>query len=128
MLVRTNNKEEAFRALINGWLKDQTLYCNNCLEFYKQDVVCCENPHVGRNMDHCKGVIDQNKMLRETRANDFASTKDKSMRWGISMPPDLLRIMDKYKKSLDQPGLFKEPGEIEWFARKFPQFAVCKRV
>lgn len=128
MLVRTNNKEEAFRAVINTWLKDETMYCNNCLEFYKEGVVCCDTPQVGRNMDHCKGVIDQNKILRETRANDFASTEDKSIRWGLSLPPDLIRTFDNYKKSLGQPGIFKEPGEIVWFAKKFPAFAVCKRV
>lgn len=129
MLIKTNNKEEAFRAVINTWLKDQTLYCNGCGEFYKPEKFpCCEAPQVGRNMDHCKGVVDQNKMVRETRKNDFASTEDKSIRWGISMPPDLLRTLDRYKKSLKQPGLFKEPGEIVWFAKKFKEFAVCKTV
>lgn len=130
MLIKTNNKEPAFRAIINTWLKDQSLYCNNCGEPFnpsKDSPECCDMPHIGRNIDHCKGVVDQNKELMKTRLNETGSTKDKSIRWGLSLPISLFYMLDNYKKSLNRPGLFKEEGEIVWFMKKFPQFKIASK-
>ena len=130
MLIKTNNKEKAFHAVINTWLKDKTMYCNFCGQDYKDDVTtpCCENPQVGRNMDHCMGIIKQNKMIRETRKNEFGSTDDKTLRYGVSMPPALYQVLDRFKVSNDKPKLFREDGEMVWFMKKFPQFTTCSRV
>lgn len=128
MLIKTPDKQKAFEAVINMWLKDKTMYCNNCGTPFIDHPFCCEDPQIGRNIDHCKGVINQNKELMKTRLNDFASNKDKTMRWGLSIPPGLHTLLDQYKKMHGLPGLFKEEGEIAWFMKKFPAFNTCKRV
>lgn len=127
MLIKTPNKELAFRAVINTWLKDKAMYCNNCGTDFVNDPFCCEDPQIGRNIDHCKGVINQNRELAKTRLNDFGSNEDKNIRWGLSLPPGLYNVLDNFKKMHNQPGIFKEEGEIVWFMKKFPEFKVCNK-
>lgn len=132
MLIKTPNKQLAFQAVINTWLKDKTIYCNECGATYAEYVNRCADPacgsiQIGTNMDHCKGVINQNKELAKTRLNDFGSNADKNIRWGLSLPPSLFNVLDQFKKMHNQPGLFKEDGEIVWFMKKFPMFKVCSR-
>jgi hypothetical protein len=129
MLVKTNNKWDAVRAFINTWLKDQTFYCNNCGENWNPlTFPCCENPQIGRNIDHTKGVIKQNKMWRQTRKNKHASTDDKSIRWGISMPPRLLYDLERYFKTQYNEKLFNNNKELYKFMKEFPEFCVCVEV
>lgn len=126
----TSDKEIAFRAIINVWLKDKTRYCAQCgkLETEMVDGVCCEDQRVGTNWEVCQAIIRQNKDIRDTRSNDYASTKDKSLRFGVSIPPSLYYTLNSWKKGNNHKGLFDEKGEMEWFAKTFKQFAVCKRV
>ena len=131
MLIKTKNKEDAYRAIINVWLKDQTLYCNNCGKEFRPErdnPMCCDMPHIGKNIDHCKGIIDQNKELMKTRKNDFASTKGKDIRWGLSLPISLFYTIDSWKKGQGMKGLFMDDGEITWFMKKFPCFRIANRV
>ena len=128
MLIRTNNKEKAFRAVINTWLKDKTMYCNYCGATFIDNPNCCENPQIGRNIDHCMGIIKQNEIIRKTRLNDFSSTEDKSLRFGVSIPPSLYMLLDNFKTMNGKPKLFREDGELNWFMRKFPQFSTATRV
>lgn len=127
MLIKTPNKELAFRAVINTWLKDKSMYCNHCGQNYN-GTICCENPQIGKNIDHCAGIIKQNKEIAKSRKNDFASTEDKTIRWGVSIPPSLYSTLNNFKKIHNQPGLFCEDGELNWFMKKFPQFKVCNKV
>lgn len=132
MLIKTPDKAKAFTAVINIWLKDKTIYCNECGKTYTSYVNECVDPmcggfQIGTNFDHCRGVIKQNKELAKTRLNDFGSNHDKNIRWGLSLPPSLFNVLDNFKKVHNQPGLFKEDGEIVWFMKKFPQFRVCTR-
>lgn len=126
----TNDKELAFRAIINVWLKDKTRYCAQCglEETQMVDGVCCDDQRVGTNWDVCAAIIRQNERIRETRANDYGSTKDKSIRFGVSLPPSLFYTLNSWKKGNNMPGLFDEDGEMTWFAKKFKQFAVAKRI
>lgn len=126
----TNDKELAFRAIINVWLKDKTRYCAQCglEETQMVDGKCCDDQMVGTNWDVCAAIIRQNERIRETRANDYGSTKDKTIRFGVSLPPSLFYTLNSWKKGNNMPALFEEDGEMTWFAKKFKQFAVCKRV
>jgi len=134
MLVITTNKWDAVHAFINTWLKDPRWYCNNCGKNYgygeipKPPYTCCDEPQVGRNIDHTKAVIKQNKEIQESRKNDFASDEKKTLRWGISLPPALLRELEKYFREQYQIKLFENKEELYQFMRKFPQFRVCRRV
>ena len=101
MLIRSNNKMDCIRAFINLWLKDPTWYCNCCGRKYgaeqpKPPFTCCEEPQVGRNVDHTRGVIKQNEETRKTRKNVYGATDKMNMRMGVSMPPALLSDLEKY--------------------------------
>jgi len=131
MLIKPKNREDAYRAVINTWLKDKTLYCNNCGKTFdrlKDSPFCCDTPHIGTNMDHCRGIVNQNKEMMKTRKNDFASTQGKDIRWGLSVPISLFYTLNSWKKAQGFKGLFEEDGEITWFMKKFPQFRVASRV
>ena len=136
MFKKTNNKMEAIRAYINWWLKVPGFYCNNCgNDFDPLDTNeeghwkwCCEKPEVGRNKDHCRGVIKQNKMLRETRKNNLAQMDNKALRFGISLPTRLYHDLTQYFSSEYQEKLFNDQKELHRFMREFPQFCIPKRV
>jgi len=131
MLIKTKSRSDAYRAVINVWLKDPTLYCNNCGKTFdplKDNPQCCDLPHIGKNIDHCRGIVKQNKELNKVRKNQYASTPGKHMRWGISMPISLLYTLDNWKKAQGKPGLFKEKGELTWFMKKFPMFRIPEKV
>lgn len=128
MLIKTENRREAYQALINTLLKDNTRYCNTCGKNYNiNHMPCCEDPQIGTNLDITKAVIEQNKWLRETAANDYASTKDKTLRFGISVPQYLYAALDNYERKYGRKFLTSD-ADVVWFAKNFPQFAIPRRV
>lgn len=129
MLIKTKNKWDASEAFINTWLKDQRKYCNHCGQDY--DLLffpCCENPQVGRNIDHTRGLLKQNRELQKTRLNEYASTENKSIRWGLSLPPKLYMDLDRYFKKLYNEKLFEDNGEMRQFMKRFKNFSIPERV
>jgi hypothetical protein len=129
MLIKTPNKELAFRAIINTWLKDKTIYCNSCgqtFETYPKDA-CCLEAQIGTNAQVLMAIVQQNKDAANTRGNEFGSNDDKNLRWGLSLPPGLHNMLDNFKKMHNQPGIFQEDGEMTWFMKKFPVFKTCQR-
>jgi len=129
MLIRTHDKWIAVQAFINVWLKDKTLYCNYCGELFdKRFFPCCDNPQVGRNVDHTMGLIKQNREMNKIRLNEFASTKKKRLRWGASIPPKLFHDLEKYLKTLGEKKLFNDNKELHQFMRKFPAFKIPDKV
>lgn len=132
MIVRSTNKWDACKAYINTWLKDPRWYCNSCGKNYGYDrpkapFVCCEDPQVGRNIDHTRGVVKQNKAIRESRKNDFASDDKKTIRYGLSLPPALMRDLEKYFVQYGEPFL-RDSNEMAQFMKAFPQFTTCRRI
>lgn len=130
----TNCKETALRAFISEWIKDDTKYCNNCgmidiepPEGCVKDI-CCEKPQIGTNLLFLYMIIQENKLLRESRRNIFASNKDKSMRWGISIPPRLLHDLEQYSMNELKEPLFKDSNEMNDFMNSFKEFRVCEKV
>ena len=84
------SKYDAVKALINMWLKDRDIYCGQCGEqFYVGRPKCCDEPFLGNNSQMLKQFLSENKRIKSTRANKFASNKDNSMRLGLSIPADL---------------------------------------
>ena len=130
----TNCKETALRAFINEWLKDSTQYCNYCGMVYVPcpegciEERCCEKPHIGTNIIFLYMLIQENQILREQRANKFASNDDKSMRWGISITPRLLNDLEEYCINTLKEPLWKDKNEMDDFMRSFPEFRVCEKV
>ena len=130
----TNCKETAIKAFIAEWVKDTTEYCNSCGNIYMkapEGVVpeaCCPTPHIGTNLIFLWMLIQENKALRESRRNVFASNKDKSMRWGLSITPRLMHDLEEYSINTLKEPLLKDTDEMNDFMRSFPEFAVCEKV
>jgi len=128
MLIRTPDKFLSARAILNTLLKDTRKYCNWCgADFDPKYFPCCDNPQIGSHIDHLRGIIKQNQMLRETRANDFASTKKKTLRLAVSLPQVLSREWERCFKNNQREKLLK-PGELRKFMKEFPQFCIPKRM
>lgn len=127
MLIKTNNKWDAVRAMINTLLKDKTAYCNECGSDWT-GIPCCDNPHIGRHLDFVQAIIDQNRDVVATRLNDHGMTKDKSMRWGLSLPPRFLKELEIGFKSMYNEKLMKDSREMHRFMKEFPAFTTCSKV
>lgn len=130
MIIKINDKWEALHAVINKWLKDQTKYCNNCGKTYFPETgACCLEPAIGTNWDVCMAIKEQNRMHRESLANDYAEMKEtKQMRWGVSIPPTLYQTLNNYMKQHGHKGVFEETSDLNKFMRKFPIFTIAKKV
>lgn len=125
----TNCKEVALRAFINEWLKEDTLYCNYCGNIFQEDgVACCDKPQIGTNAYLTSELIKENKRIRDTRLNDYASNKDMTMRLGISITPRLLHDLEEYSINTLKEPLWKDRAEMDDFMRSFPEFTVCRKV
>lgn len=109
-----------------------------------KDAVCCETPRIATNYQITYETIQDVKDLRKTRANQFAATKSKQLRWTLRLPMYLVADIERYfdecgKKHLDSKEyleaskngefrLFNKEYTQNWFAKKFPQFAVAEKI
>lgn len=130
----TNCKETALRDFINVWVKDPEQYCNYCGTIYAkppEGIIweqCCERVHIGTNLLFLYMLIQENKVLRESRANKFASNEDKTMRWGLSITPRLLHDLEEYSINTLKEPLWKDQNEMNDFMRSFREFTVCQEI
>ena len=130
----TNSKEVAIRAFIHEWLKDDTRYCNGCGTVFVEPPEgcaydpCCDKVHIGANLTFLWMLIQENKQLKESRANAYASNQKMTMRWGLSMTPRLLHDLEQYSMNTLKEPLFKDSNEMSDFMKAFPQFRVCEKV
>ena len=130
----TNCKETAIRAFIAEWIKDPTEYCNVCGNIYTPPPegvvpdICCPNRHIGTNLIFLWMLIHENKKIRDSRNNIFASNEDKTMRWGISITPRLMHDLEEYSINTLKEPLFKDSKEMNDFMNSFPEFRVCEKV
>lgn len=128
MIIKTHSKIDCIRAFINTWIKDPRKYCDECGTPYVPGLVCCESPQILDNFQLICLIKRQNEMRRHTRANVYASTKDKTIRWGLSIPKNLLKALEKYFFEHYQEKLFEDKDEINRFMRAFPIFCIAERV
>lgn len=119
---------KAARHVANLILKSDRLYCNNCGKEYKEGQMGCENPQIGRHIDHVKGIIKQNKELQKERKNEIASNKNKSMRWGISIPPYFFREWETVFKRTQGEKLLGDNKDLHKFMKEFPAFKIAKKI
>jgi len=135
--VRSTNKMDAIKAYLNTWLKDETMYCNYCGVDYMPHIVdtgegtynqlCCENPQIGRNIDHTKGLIKQNQELTKNLDKETGAMKNGAMRIGLSLPPRLYTDLKKYFEGYDEKFL-DTPQELHAFMREFKQFTIPRSI
>jgi len=129
---KTNSKVTMIKSFINNWLKDQTFYCNYCgndfdpIKYALKS--CCDNPQIGRNIEHVMGVCKQNQAIKEEQMNDYGATKDLKMRAAVSMPPRLMEDLERFFKDNYQEKLFNDNKELRNFMKHFPQFTLAKKI
>lgn len=112
---------------MNTILKDSTVYCNMCgLDYAVETHPCCEEPQLGTHMQHVMMVVKQNKELRKSRRNEFASTKDASMRWGASLPPRFFEEWDRGFRRTYKEKLIRDQKDFRKFMKKFKAFTICE--
>ena len=133
MLIKTVDKWEAAHAFINTWLKDKRAYCNNCgMPYFKEEKKewepCCENPDIGTNWDFTKRIIDDNKKIRQTRKNDYASNKKRNWRMGVRLPPALYMALKDYFEKGYNTKVFKDNADLHKFMKKFKVFCIPQRI
>jgi hypothetical protein len=128
VLIKTNNKWEAVRALINTLLKDKTVYCNECGADYVEGVLCCGDPMYGNHRDFVEAIIAQNKDFKATRLHDTGAGESKAIRWGLSLPPRFLRDLEDAFKATYREKLLKDNHEMHKFMKEFPAFCVCRKI
>ena len=71
--------------------------------------------------EEMKLFMKANIYNRQTRKNAFASTTNKSLRWGMSMPVGLDILIRRW-----YPEVFNTKKSYHTFMRKFPGFRVCE--
>lgn len=124
----TNSKETAIRAFLNEWLKDPQHYCNNCHSAFVEGENCCDNPHIVTNLVAMHLLVQQNKIIRESRLNKYGSNKSKNIRMLVGMTQKMWDdISDYCIMTLKEPFL-KDDKETQDFVRSFPQFRLCEVV
>lgn len=69
---------------------------------------------------------EYNKKVEQNLINEYASTKDKSMRKLLSMPPDLKSLIEYFYQDR-----ITETGEIKFwreFAKRYPVFSQAVKI
>jgi hypothetical protein len=122
-------KYKAIRDYINQWLLDPTLYCNNCgFPYFIGEKTCCDNPQVGKNIQHCQALFLQIAAQRKTNLNEYGSNKDKSLRMGVSLPPDLMTKLENFCQEKLGEKLFVNQKDFRGFMKAFPMFCTAERI
>lgn len=125
----TRDRETAYRCAINQWLKDRTPYCIHCDTKYRKGVTCCHEMAVYTNWTLTQQIIAQNIIRREKQNDDFGGMvgHPKDIRVGLSMPTSLYNFLDNYEK-MHGRRFMSTKKDLRWFARKYPQFCIIKRI
>ena len=102
----TRDREKAYTAVINEYIKSSP-----------------------EHWDEVYRVIQQNKERKQGMKDDFGSTQayPDDIRVGLSIPPGLFYFMQNYERMHDREFL-QTKEDLRWFARKFPQFCIIRRI
>lgn len=124
-------KMKEVRAFINNvWLKDKTTFCANCGKIHRVVPIepCCENMHITNNVQRIKDFTVMNMEDKKNLFNEFASSKDKTMRHSIRMPAELIRALQRYFRDKYGEGFLVDIKEGRYFMKEFPCFTMAERI
>lgn len=71
---------------------------------------------------HIALCVAEAKQARETAADDFNSSADKSKRRVLIMPSGLMRMIEE-----SYPLMFRNRKHLGWFVKHYPKFSTAKR-
>lgn len=122
-------KYSEIRKFINAWLLDPALYCNNCgFPYFPGSKPCCDKPQIGKNIQHCQALFLQIAAQKKTNLNEFGANSGKTLRHGVSLPPDLMAKLEKFCKEKFGEKLFTNKNDFRGFMKAFPMFCTCERI
>lgn len=75
------------------------------------------------NVDEIASFTAHMVMVRGTRANEHAATPSKVHQWALSIPARLAAALERI-----YPGWWKDKREVTRFAKRYPLFAVPKKI
>ena len=81
------------------------------------------------NWTYTQQIVAQNVLRREQQHDDFGGMvgHPKDIRVGLSMPTALYNYLDSYEK-MHGRRFMSDKKDSRWFARKYPQFCIIKRI
>jgi hypothetical protein len=128
--IRTEKaKYVEIRKFINHWLVDPLVYCNNCgFPYFPGRPACCNDPIIGKNIQHCQALMAQNRAIIKTNLNQFGSNESKTLRHGASLPPDLIKKLEQFCQETMGEKLFVNQKDFRGFCKAFPMFTVMEKI
>lgn len=112
MLIKVDNREDAYRQVINLWLR--------------------ESPE---NFDVCSKIVAQNKIRQSELNNSYGSAigNPNDLRIGLSLPAGLYYTLVKYERMQNgwrdnKVEFMQDKDDLYWFMKHFPQFCVAERI
>ena len=112
MLIKVNNRKEAYDQAINLWLK--------------------ESPE---NFDTCMKVIYQNKQRQSEMRDIHGGSRDnpKDLRIGLSLPLGLYYTLVGYERMQNEwrdkkVEFMSTKEDLVWFSKNYPQFVIVERI
>lgn len=128
MFVKTNDRMEVIHALINQWLRDNSVYCNNCDEEYVEGITCCENPQIGTNLSHMQALVIENEIIRDELKYDTGKSEDTgAMRMAFRIPPRLYHFIGNYFKGYNEK-FPRDNKELHQLMRKFNKLCTVREI
>ena len=102
----TRDRETAYRAVINTWLKASPA-----------------------NITDMQRIIIQNKRRKAMMRDSFGSSRHhpKDLRAGLSIPHGLYYTLVNFER-MHNGKFLKDKADFIWFAKKFPQFCIAERI
>ena len=107
--------------MINTWCEFPMPSCGWCGKSWdERDLTpCCEKPYIATNKEILHQFIKQIQEDKQTRINAYASNKNKSMRYLITMPPGLFVFLERRMMLNYGEKLFTKKYPDTWFAKCF---------
>lgn len=126
--TKTTDRLEAMEQMINLWLQDGSVYCNNCdLPYCREMMPCCEDPQIGTNKQHMMAVLMENEMRKELLNKDSGANQSNTMRISLSIPPRLYQFLKTYFERYGEK-FPKDNAEIHRMMRRFKRLCIARTV
>ena len=127
-IVQTTDRLDVIEALINTWLKDGSVYCNNCdLPYIPSMMPCCEDPQIGTNIQHTRVLIIENELKRSHLKKDSGANQTNTMRFSLSLPPRLYQFIANYFAGYGEK-FPKDKRELHRLMKRFKKFCIARTV
>jgi len=128
--VSTPSRAKYVRAMINECLRHDYISCAACGELItndRLDIPCCETPVWGTNKEHLRRFMIEKQEMTNSRLNQFGSNKNKTIRFGLSIPIFLYQFIQGALRQYGEE-VIDDKYDITWWMKNFPMFCIPEKV